>query len=92
MTMEDPELEALRQQRLAALKALTKGKQQQVADGHGELREIVEEEFLKEVTSTPYVIVHFYHEEFMTCKVMDKHLRILAPRILTAKFLRINGK
>jgi hypothetical protein len=27
----------------------------------------------------------------MSCKVMDKHLRVLAPQILTAKFLRINA-
>lgn len=27
----------------------------------------------------------------MTCKVMDKHLRALAARVLAAKFLRIDG-
>jgi thioredoxin-like negative regulator of GroEL len=38
-----------------------------------------------------YVVVHFYHEEFITCKVMDKHLRAIAPRMLSAKFLRIDA-
>jgi hypothetical protein len=56
MTMEDPEVEALRQRRLEALKNASKARAQHLADGHGELREIVEEEFLREVTSTKCVV------------------------------------
>lgn len=52
MTMDDPEVERMRQARLAALRTAQKSRQQHVHDGHGELREIVEDEFLKEVTST----------------------------------------
>lgn len=55
MSMADPEMEALRQSRLAALKQATKSRTKQLADGHGELHEIVEEDFLKEVTSTKWV-------------------------------------
>lgn len=91
MRMDDPEMEALRKQRLAALHEATKAKKQHMDDGGGEVREILEEDFLKEVTSTHLVIVHFYHEEFMTCKVMDKHLRILAPRCVGTKVLRLNA-
>jgi hypothetical protein len=57
MTMEDPEVEALRQRRLEALKNASKARAQHLADGHGELREIVEEEFLREVPSTQCVVV-----------------------------------
>lgn len=46
------------------------------AQGHGEYREIVEEEFLKEVCGSVYVVVHFYHQEFFNCKIVDKHLRV----------------
>ena len=35
-------------------------------------REITEEEFLPEVTKSKYVICHFYHREFIRCKIMDK--------------------
>ena len=44
-----------------------------------------------QVTSAAGVIVHFSHEEFPTCRVMDKHLRILAARCPGAKFLSINA-
>jgi len=91
MRMDDPEVEALRQQRMQALKAAASARKQGIQEGRGELREIVEDEFLKEVTGARFVAVHFYHEEFMTCKVMDKHLRALAPRCVSVKFVRINA-
>ena len=91
MRMDDPEVEALRQQRMAALKAGAAARKQGLQEGRGELREICEDEFLKEVTGARFVAVHFYHDEFMTCKVMDKHLRALAPRCVSVKFVRINA-
>jgi hypothetical protein len=45
-----------------------------------------------QVTSQTHVVVHFFHDEFMTCKVMDKHLRLLAPRALGARFLRLDAR
>jgi len=59
--------------------------------GHGELREITEDDFLREVTGSPLVVVHFFHPEFETCKVMNKHLRELAGRALQTKYLLLNG-
>jgi hypothetical protein len=49
MVMEDPEAEALRQSRMAALKARASAAKKHLEDGGGELREIVEDDFLKEV-------------------------------------------
>ncbi len=34
-------------------------------------REINEEEFLKEVTSSELVVCHFFHKDFERCKIMD---------------------
>lgn len=34
--------------------------------------EIVEDEFLAEVTKSKQVVLHFYHDEFERCKVFDK--------------------
>jgi hypothetical protein len=92
MRMDDPDVEAMRRDRIAQLKARAAAAKVHRADGHGDLREITEDEFLKEVTSSPYVVVHFYHDEFMKCKVMDKHLRLLAPQAacLQTKFIKIN--
>lgn len=38
-----------------------------------------------------YVVVHFYHPEFVSCAVMDKHLRVLAARAPGTMFLKINA-
>jgi len=43
------------------------------------------------VTAHSIVVVHFFHEEFVSCKVMDKHLRAIAPRAVGARFLRLNA-
>ena len=49
MTMEDADLEALRQERLAALKGRAAAAKKHVEQGGGDYREIAEEDFLKEV-------------------------------------------
>jgi hypothetical protein len=92
MRMDDPEVERLRQARLAALKRQSEERLLGQQEGRGELREVAEDEFLREVTSARRVVAHFYHDEFMTCKVMDKHLRALAPRCLAAKLVRVNAQ
>jgi hypothetical protein len=49
MEMEDPDLEALRQARMEALKSKATAVKRHIQDGGGEYREIVEDDFLKEV-------------------------------------------
>ena len=53
------------------------------AQGHGEYREIFEEDFLKEVCGSKYVIVHFFHPEFFQCIVVDKHMKVRIPLLAT---------
>lgn len=62
------------------------------AQGHGEYREITEEEFLKEVCGSQWVVVHFYHREFFRCKIADKHLKILAQKHLSCKWLTLDAE
>ena len=40
-----------------------------------------------------WVVVHFYHPEFFRCKIIDKHLRIIAKQknALACKFLTLNA-
>ena len=49
MTMEDADLEALRQARMEALKSKAAASKRHMESGGGEYREITEEDFLKEV-------------------------------------------
>ncbi|XP_041018847.1 thioredoxin domain-containing protein PLP3B-like isoform X1 [Juglans microcarpa x Juglans regia] len=90
--MDDPELEKLHADRFAALKKEAEKREALKRQGHGEYREITEGDFLGEVTSSEKVICHFYHQEFYRCKIMDKHLKSLAPRHIGTKFIKVDAE
>ncbi|PON99581.1 DnaJ-like [Trema orientale] len=90
--MDDPELEKLHADRIAALKKEAEKREALKKQGHGEYREITEGDFLGEVTGSEKVICHFYHHEFYRCKIIDKHLKSLAPRHLDTKFIKLDAE
>ncbi|XP_031249652.1 thioredoxin domain-containing protein PLP3B-like [Pistacia vera] len=90
--MDDPELEKLHADRIAALKKEAEKRQVLQMKGHGEYREIGEGDFLGEVTGSEKVICHFYHKEFYRCKIMDKHLKALAPKHIDTKFIKLDAE
>ncbi|KAJ4717833.1 Thioredoxin domain-containing protein [Melia azedarach] len=90
--MDDPELEKLHADRIAALKREAEKRQVLQMKGHGEYREIGEGDFLGEVTGSEKVIGHFYHKEFYRCKIMDKHLKALAPKHIDTKFIKLDAE
>ncbi|KAK4360531.1 hypothetical protein RND71_019483 [Anisodus tanguticus] len=90
--MDDPELEKLHADRIAALKKEAEKRQALKRQGHGEYREISGGDFLGEVTGSEKVICHFYHQEFYRCKIMDKHLKSLAPKHVDTKFLKLDAE
>ncbi|KNA08136.1 hypothetical protein SOVF_165340 [Spinacia oleracea] len=90
--MDDPELERLHAERIAALQKEAEKRQEMKKQGHGEYRDITEGDFLGEVTASELVICHFYHREFYRCKIMDKHLKALAPKYLDTKFLKLDAE
>ncbi|KAL0332935.1 UNVERIFIED_CONTAM: Thioredoxin domain-containing protein PLP3B [Sesamum calycinum] len=90
--MDDPELEKLHADRIAALKKEAEKRQELKMQGHGEYREITEADFLGEVTGSEKVVCHFYHREFYRCKIMDKHLKSLAPRHFKTKFIKLDAE
>ena len=85
-------LAAMREKRLAELKASTGKQQQWLGMGHGVYTVVVQDDFLSAVTSSKYVVCHFYHATFDTCKVIDHHLTLLAPRHLPTRFIHINAE
>ena len=90
--LDDKELQEMQSKRLADLQKRFALEKQFQRQGHGEYREIGEDEFLKEVCGSQWVVVHFYHREFFRCKVVDKHLRIIAPKHLSCKFLHLDAE
>lgn len=89
---DDDILKQLQQKRMDEMKSKRDLEMQFHAQGHGEYREIVEEDFLKEVCGSQWCVVHFYHHEFFRCKIVDKHLRIIASKHLSCKFLTMNAE
>ena len=88
---DDPELEKLHEERIAKLKSEREKRQQMSHRGHGELTDITEGDFLEVVTKTHLVVCHFFHKDFERCKIMDKHLKLLAPKYFTTRFCRISA-
>ncbi|PRQ47524.1 putative thioredoxin-like protein [Rosa chinensis] len=90
--MDDPELEKLHADRIAALKREAEKREALKRQGHGEYREITEGDFLGEVTGSEKAICHFYHREFYRCKIMDKHLKTLALKHVDTKFMKLDAE
>ena len=89
---EDAELRQIREKRLRQIRDQQKEKLENIGKGHGQYREIVQDEFLAEVTGSMRVIVHFYHRDFVRCSIMDHHLQRLAQRHIETKFVKINAE
>jgi len=89
---DDVTIRELESKRLSEMKKRFAKEKEYHMQQHGVYREIVEEEFLKEVCGSEWVAVHFFHEEFIRCKVMDKHLKLVAYEYNSCKFLKINAE
>ncbi|XP_014890135.1 thioredoxin domain-containing protein 9 [Poecilia latipinna] len=89
--MDDDDLERLKERRLEALKKAQKQKQEWLSKGHGEYREISsEKDFFGEVKESKNVVCHFYRNSTFRCKILDKHLALLAKKHVETKFIKLN--
>lgn len=88
---EDYELRQIRERRLRQIKSSQREKIENLGKGHGQFREIVQDEFLAEACSSLRVICLFYHNDFPRCEIMSHHLAKLAPRHIETKFVKINA-
>ncbi|KAG6545930.1 hypothetical protein Mapa_012590 [Marchantia paleacea] len=90
--LNDDDLEKLRERRLRQYKQQAEKKKQWAALGHGEYQDVtVEKEFFSIVKASERVVAHFYRENW-PCKVVDKHLNILAKQHLETRFIRLNAE
>ena len=88
--LDEDDLEKLRNQRLSALKKSQQQKQKWQQLGHGQYEEIAEEkDFFDICKKSRNVVCHFYRESTMRCKIIDKHLTILAPKHIETHFVKI---
>jgi len=91
--MDEDELELIKQRRIDAMKKHQEKKAEWLKQGHGEYSEIPEEkEFFNVTKNSENVVCHFYREETFRCKILDKHLAVLAKKHLETKFCKIDAE
>lgn len=89
--LDDPELERLHADRIAAMKREAERRAELERKGHGSYEEVAEGDFLEVTTSTPLVVAHFFHRDFERCKILDRHLAALAKRHVETRFVKVSA-
>ena len=89
---EEKLMRSIKEQRLAQMKEDYTETQTNKTLGHGSYDEIEEAAFLPTVTKTQYVIVHFYHNDFERCKIMDMHLAKIAPAHTETRIVKLDAE
>jgi len=91
--LDDDDIEKIRQRRLKAMQKAHQAKQEFLQKGHGVYKEIAsEKDFFDEVKDSKRAVVHFYRPTTERCKIFDKHLGLLAPKYLEARFVKLNAE
>ncbi|CAL5438077.1 unnamed protein product [Camellia sinensis] len=86
------DIDVLRERRLQQMKNMAEKRRRWIALGHGEYSEIpIEKDFFSVVKASDRVVCHFYRENW-PCKVMDKHLSILAKQHIETRFVKIHAE
>ncbi|MCO5563465.1 hypothetical protein L7F22_017107 [Adiantum nelumboides] len=90
--LDEDDIEMLRERRLQQLKKMAAKKQHWVSLGHGEYQELMsEKDFFAAAKRSEKLVCHFYRENW-PCKVMDKHLALLATRHIETRFVKIHAE
>lgn len=75
------------------MKKLAAQKQEWLTIGHGEYSELSnEKEFFEACKKSQNFICHFYRQSTFRCKIVDKHLGILAKKHVEARFCKIDAE
>ncbi|KAI4295726.1 hypothetical protein L6164_035742 [Bauhinia variegata] len=90
--LDSDDLEALRERRLQQMKKTAEKRSRWISLGHGEYSEIPsEKDFFSIVKASERVVCHFYRDNW-PCKVLDKHLSILAKQHIETRFVKIHAE
>ena len=93
----DSEEERIMQQEMEKMRKTAESKREDMAkrvktDKYGNYTEIIETEFLDTMLKNDKVVCHFYHKDFERCKIIDKHLQIIAQQHRETLFVKINAE
>ena len=93
----DSEEERIMQQEMEKRRKTAESKREDMAkkiktEKYGNYTEIIETEFLDTMLKNEKVVCHFYHKDFERCKIIDKHLQIIAQSHRETLFVKINAE
>jgi len=88
---DEDELERIRAKRMKELKNAQDKRAVWLRNGHGALNEInSDKDFFEEAKGSKKLVVHFYRNTTLRCKILDEHLKVLAKQHLETKFLKLD--
>jgi len=91
--LDEDDIEKIRQNRLKAMQKAHAAKQEFLQKGHGEYKELSsEKDFFDEIKNSKRAVVHFYRPCTERCTIFDKHLSLIAPKYLEARFVKLNAE
>ncbi|MFH4980912.1 hypothetical protein AB6A40_007621 [Gnathostoma spinigerum] len=89
--MDDDDLDRLRQQRMNEFRTQQAKRQELISLGHGTYDELPDERaFFDATKKSNKLVCHFYRPSTERCKIVDKHLELIAPRHINARFVCVN--
>ena len=93
----DSEEERIMQKEMEKRRKTAESKREDIAkkiktEKYGNYTEIIETEFLGIMLINYKVVCHFYHKDFERCKIIDKHLQIIAQSHRETLFVKINAE
>ena len=93
----DSEEERIMRREMEKMKKTAENKREEMAkkiknDKYGNYTEIIETEFLDTMLKNEKVVCHFYHKDFERCKIIDKHLQIIAQSHKETLFVKIDAE
>jgi len=88
----DAELAKLHAKRKADLKSAWKKKQVEMSLGAGRYEEMNERDLLKMASKGGNIVVHFYASGIDLGKIIDEHLRRIAPKHTEARFVTLDAR
>ncbi|XP_028135871.1 thioredoxin domain-containing protein 9 [Diabrotica virgifera virgifera] len=91
--LDTNDLEQLKINRIKELKKLEEQKKIWLSRDHGKYEELAEEKmFFDLIKKSENVIIHFYRDSTLRCKIVDKHLKILAPKHIETRFTKLDAE
>lgn len=91
--MDEDDLEALRERRMAQLKKSVSQQKEWLALGNGTYSELGDQkEFFELVKGPDRLVAHFYRPTTWRCEIFDRHLSRLCKKHLGTRFIKVNAE